>query len=186
MELEPYVGSISGSSASAAIASLTSALLKDLRIDDSIAITGVMLLDTTIGPVSGLVKKIEVARKAGVKVVAIPRGQLVVKDPVTNTTVNLAVIARKYGLSIREASSLYDVLEILGYKLSNTASFKLKPSSIHEFKTVASKWVVEFNETYMRLHKKVGEALDQCRNIVMLRIINKTLQEADRVFDEAL
>ncbi len=189
VELEPHVNSISGPSAGAAIATLTIALLNGLNINESIAITGVMLPDITIGPVGGLPKKIEAASKAGVKIVIIPSGQLIVRNPITNATINITSIAREYGLNVMEASNLYEILKILGGRygyLKNTSVITLKLSSIPVFKNTVSKWINEFNRTYMKLSNKVSIELNLCRDKALSNIAIKITKEAEERFNEAL
>jgi len=188
MELEPYVGSISGPSAGAAIATLVVALLNGLSINESIAITGIILPDITIGPVGGLLAKIKAAGKAGVKVAIVPSGQLIIKDPITNTTINVMSVARKYGLKVKEASNLYEVLKILGGKygyLGNASTTTLKPSSILEFRESVMRWINEFNKTYVELLNKVHTELNLCKNETLCKIANKIIKESRERFNDA-
>ena len=67
-------GIIGGPSAGAATAVLTTALLKGLKLNPKIAMTGTINSGGLIGPVSGLFKKIEAAGTNGITIVLIPRG----------------------------------------------------------------------------------------------------------------
>jgi len=189
VELEPYVGSISGPSAGAAIATLVVALLNGLSINESIAITGVMLPDTTIGPVGGLLAKIKAAGKAGVKIAVVPSGQLIIKDYITNTTINITSVAKEYGLKVKEASNLYEILKILGGNygyLGNASITTLKPSIIPEFRKSVMRWFNEYNKTYVELLSKVHTELNLCKNETLCKIANEIIKESRGRFNEAL
>lgn len=67
-------GIIGGPSAGAATAVLTTAMLKSLEPRKDVAITGTINSGGLIGPVSGLVKKIEAAANNGISIVLIPKG----------------------------------------------------------------------------------------------------------------
>jgi len=66
---------IVGESAGAAFTISIIAALKNKQINRSVAVTGVILPDGRIGEVSGIRKKAEAAREAGVKLVLVPLGQ---------------------------------------------------------------------------------------------------------------
>ncbi len=65
---------VGGPSAGAAITVLTAAVLMDLPVDESVAITGTINSGGMIGFVGGIREKIEAAAEAGLKTVIIPRG----------------------------------------------------------------------------------------------------------------
>jgi uncharacterized protein len=65
---------IGGPSAGAAIATVTVAMLEGLEINQSIAITGTINAGGLIGPVSGIIGKVDAAAKAGITKVLIPKG----------------------------------------------------------------------------------------------------------------
>jgi uncharacterized protein len=66
---------VGGPSASAAIAAMTYADLKNYKIEDSVAATGTINSGGIIGAVGGIKEKIEAAAKAGIKTVLIPEGE---------------------------------------------------------------------------------------------------------------
>ncbi|MFA5141890.1 MAG: S16 family serine protease [Candidatus Woesearchaeota archaeon] len=67
-------GIIGGPSAGGATAVLTSAMLKGLSLKSDVAMTGTINSGGIIGPVSGLMNKIEAASRNGIKTVLIPKG----------------------------------------------------------------------------------------------------------------
>ena len=100
---------IAGPSAGAAISILTVAMLKNLDLNERYAITGTINSGGLIGPVGGLKAKVEAAKKAGLKKVMIPAGELIVS--VDNTTVDLKNLSRELGIEISEVSTLSEAVK---------------------------------------------------------------------------
>ncbi|MDN5327675.1 MAG: uncharacterized protein PWP03_313 [Candidatus Woesearchaeota archaeon] len=101
---------VSGPSASMAIAVLTVAALKDLPINDSVAVTGTINSGYLIGPVAGLLQKVQSTFETNIKTILIPFGQSIVKSE--NQTINLTEYGKVMGnKSVIEITSLYDALE---------------------------------------------------------------------------
>jgi uncharacterized protein len=65
---------IGGPSAGAGIAAMTIAMLDDREINESVSITGTINVGGLIGPVSGIIGKIDAAEEAGITKVLIPKG----------------------------------------------------------------------------------------------------------------
>ncbi len=183
---------VGGPSAGAAMAVAIAAALsgKGYLLNRTVAITGVIMPDSTIGPVGGLPEKIEAAGEDGVKLVLIPKGQLVVKDPVTNRTVNILNIARKYGLKIIEVGDIYEALKVLGV-LSKVKTYRIKyirmPKSVNK---VMRLWVLNFNGSYHILSKDVSKLLMKCNvgslNSSIHKLINNLTRESKLLYDTAL
>ncbi len=95
---------IAGPSAGASIAVLTVAMLEGLSLNEKYAITGTINSGGLIGPVGGLKAKVEAAKRAGLKTVFIPAGEIVAK--VDNTTTDLRNLSRELGIGIVEVSTL--------------------------------------------------------------------------------
>lgn len=72
---------IGGPSAGAALATLTIAMLDDLKINESVAITGTINGGGLIGPVGSLVGKIDAAKEANRTKVLIPKGSRYEEKP---------------------------------------------------------------------------------------------------------
>src|SRR3990167_746023 len=81
---------IAGPSAGASIAVLTVAMLENLELNEDYAITGTINSGGLIGPVGGLNAKVEAAKKAGLKKVFIPAGELIVR--VNNKKIDLKTL----------------------------------------------------------------------------------------------
>jgi len=107
---------IAGPSAGAAISVLTFSLIKDVSLDDDVAMTGTINSGGLIGPVGGLKAKIEAADKIGLKKVLIPFGESInggnesrVNES-ANASLDLMELRRKYGIEIIEVPTLDDAL----------------------------------------------------------------------------
>ena len=100
---------IAGPSAGASIAVLTVAMLEDIKLEQSYAITGTINSGGLIGPVGGLKAKVEAAKKAGLKKVFIPSGELIVKAD--NSTTDLKNLSKGLGIEVAEASTLSEAVK---------------------------------------------------------------------------
>lgn len=117
---------IGGPSASAAIAVAFASSLLDIPLDESVVITGMIMPDGSIGPVSGLPEKLEAAAKRGAKVFMYPYGQEItidyvvqeeqgpdyVRQVVKQVQVNLTELGNKLGVQVVPVSTIYEALEI--------------------------------------------------------------------------
>ena len=109
---------IAGPSAGAAITVLTFSLIKDIKLDDSVAITGTINSGGLIGPVGGLKAKVEAASKSGIKKVLIPIGEAIDGENIIegneteqeNGTFDLEEMRKKYGIKIIEVSTIDEAL----------------------------------------------------------------------------
>jgi len=112
---------IAGPSAGASIAVLTVAMLEGYSLNENYAITGTINSGGLIGPVGGLKAKVEGAKRAGLKKVFIPAGEIIAK--VDNETVDLKNLSKSLGIDIEEISTLDEaVREFTGHEL--TKKFK--------------------------------------------------------------
>ncbi|MEK6891783.1 MAG: S16 family serine protease [Nanoarchaeota archaeon] len=112
---------IAGPSAGASIAVLTVAMLENFNLNENYAITGTINSGGLVGPVGGLKAKVEGAKRAGLKKVFIPAGEIIVK--VDNETVDLKNLSKTLEIDIIEISTLDEaVKEFTGHEL--TKKFK--------------------------------------------------------------
>lgn len=100
---------IAGPSAGSSIAVLTVAMLENLELNENYAITGTINSGGLIGPVGGLRAKVEAAKKAGLKKVFIPAGEIIVR--VDNTTTDLKNLSRDLDIEIIEISTLSEAVK---------------------------------------------------------------------------
>ena len=100
---------IAGPSAGASIAVLTVAMLEGIELNENYAITGTINSGGLIGPVGGLNAKVEAAKKAGLKKVFIPAGELIIR--LDNSTVDLKNLSKSLGITIAEISTLSEAIK---------------------------------------------------------------------------
>ncbi len=133
---------IGGPSAGAAIAVLTTAMLKGLEPNEKIAITGSINSGGLIGPVGGLKSKVDAAASDGIEKVLIPKGERFVQDDellvdfsedlvdmfnetveeTKNRTIDIIEYGRRKGLEVKEVSTLNEaVYEFTGELLEEPA-----------------------------------------------------------------
>lgn len=102
---------IGGPSAGAPMAALTVAVLEDVELNQSVAVTGTINSGNIIGPVGGVVEKIEAAGNAGIKKVLIPKGDQSSFAP--NVSVDVVAHGRELGVEVVEVFSLDEALQEL-------------------------------------------------------------------------
>ena len=100
---------IAGPSAGSSIAVLTVAMLEGLELNEEYAITGTINSGGLIGPVGGLKAKIEAAKKAGLKKVFIPDGEIIAR--VDNATIDLKNLSGQLNIDIVEVSTLSEAVK---------------------------------------------------------------------------
>ncbi|NOZ88554.1 MAG: hypothetical protein GXO15_01370, partial [Crenarchaeota archaeon] len=101
----PIVG---GPSASAAMAVGFLAAFEGSSVRSDFSMTGMIDPDATVGPVGGVPEKLTAAAKAGVKVFAVPAGQLVARDLNTGAMVDLSKLGDQLGVEVYEAYTVLD------------------------------------------------------------------------------
>lgn len=100
---------IAGPSAGASIAVLTVAMLENFELNEDYAITGTINSGGLIGPVGGLKAKVEAAKKAGLKKVFIPAGEIIAR--IDNATVDLSNLSKELEIEIIEISVLNEAVK---------------------------------------------------------------------------
>ncbi|RLG77786.1 MAG: hypothetical protein DRO12_01185 [Thermoprotei archaeon] len=162
--------SVGGPSASAAIAvGLASALL-GLKPNKSVVMTGMINVDGTVGPVGGLVEKLEAAKEAGANVFLVPAGQIVYPRVVVERKrvgpmviersrllyVNLSEYGAKLGVEVHEVSSIYEAL-----KYFTGSSATRAPLNVSVEKIIPQEQVEAMKRWSTRLAEKAREMLKE-------------------------
>ncbi|MBI2653457.1 hypothetical protein HYX02_01465 [Candidatus Woesearchaeota archaeon] len=145
---------IAGPSAGSSIAVLTVAVLENLELNEGYAITGTINSGGLIGPVGGLKAKVEAGKKAGLKKVFIPAGELIVK--IDNSSVDLKNLSNQLSIDIVEISTLSEaVKEFTGKEIKQ------------KFKSI------DISEAYISTMKSLAK--DLCDRSSKLRAETKSL-----------
>lgn len=106
--LEAETGILGGPSAGAAAAVLTVSLMENLALKEGVAITGTINSGELIGPVGGLMEKIDAAASNGIKKVLVPKGEVLLKED--NRTTNLSKYGGELGVEVAEVATLDEAL----------------------------------------------------------------------------
>ncbi|RLE55841.1 MAG: hypothetical protein DRJ40_07415 [Thermoprotei archaeon] len=146
---------VGGPSASALMAVAMYALLKNLTLNTTVYMTGMVNPDGSIGPVGGILEKAEAVARAGGKVFLIPLGQRYVVTyetikqvigPITRIVrkpkvVDVVEYARKkWGLKVIEVGSVEEALQYftgIEMELTYPRKLKLPPTVAMHFRDVA-------------------------------------------------
>lgn len=144
---------IAGPSAGASIAILTVAMLEKIQLNENYAITGTINSGGLVGPVGGLKAKVEAAKKAGLKKVFIPAGEIIAR--IDNSTVDLNNLSKELGIEIIEISTLSEgVKEFTGREIKE------------RFKRI------EISEEYTSTMKSLAKELCERGNELKADIVN--------------
>jgi len=139
----PIVG---GPSAGATMTVATLALIEGINLNDSVAMTGMINPDGSIGPVGGILEKGEAIAQAGKKIFLIPKGQMI--EYITNYTrqgiwiigkqeaINVSqVLYKKYGLIVKEVEDINEAFYYFtGYKFPKKKSSK--PITTSDYRSI--------------------------------------------------
>lgn len=122
---------IGGPSAGGAMAVAVTALLEGWNVTEDVVMTGMINPDGSIGPIGGVLQKLEAADSVGAERFLVPLGQSTVavtfqeQDPQTGVVTQREEIVDvkevgddKYGIQVEEVADLYDaVAPFTGYRL---------------------------------------------------------------------
>ncbi|PIN79964.1 hypothetical protein COV16_01610, partial [Candidatus Woesearchaeota archaeon CG10_big_fil_rev_8_21_14_0_10_34_8] len=174
---------IGGPSAGAAISILTVAMLDNLEINQSVAVTGTINVGGLIGPVAGIIGKIEAAKNAGLTKVLIPKGTRYEIEP--EHTYN--ELLRDYNASYYRYNNETGFYEVDAYEYGKFIGIDVKEvatlqEAVYEITGVlydADDSEIEPEEWYVQTMEDVAKNLCN-RNYELveeLNTINSTLQE---------
>ena len=122
---------VGGPSAGAAIAVLTISVLEDLPLDKTITITGTINSGGIIGPVGGILKKIDAVSDTELHTVLIPKYSQVNQS-------NITEYQEKYDIKVIEVSQLTDAIkEMTGKDYGNVAIVNLSGSYVETMKNIS-------------------------------------------------
>jgi uncharacterized protein len=122
---------VGGPSAGAATTILTISVLEDTTIDQSASITGTINTGGIIGPVGGILPKLDAAKAAGIKKVVIPKYSEV------NTT-NYTEYEQQYGIRIVEVSQLEEAMqEFTGKNYSTNGNVQISESYLDTMRGIS-------------------------------------------------
>jgi uncharacterized protein len=158
---------VGGPSASAAISVLTVAMLEDLSIDKTVALTGTINSGFLIGPVSGIKEKMEVASKNGIKKVLIPVGTMTYVDK-ENSTVDLSIVGEELGIEVVEIGDIDEAL-----------------FHFTGFSKERGNKVLEVNEDYDRIMQKLSSDLCKRSNILFEKVEGFELNDGFQILKDA-
>jgi len=166
---------VGGPSASAYIAVAIYALLTNSSLKEDISMTGFIAPDGTIGPVGGILEKIEASSKIGVKTFLVPAGQTVDYEikvvtkkigpftisTITREKVNVAEIAyKKWGIKVVEVWSLKQAVEYFTGKSFKKPEIVEKPPEKYliTMKTMAKKLLEKTSSLLENLSDTLGKS----------------------------
>ncbi|MCD6216005.1 MAG: hypothetical protein J7J92_02950 [Candidatus Aenigmarchaeota archaeon] len=190
---------IGGPSAGGAMAATTIATLLNLSIDKSVTMTGTINPDGTIGPVGGILEKIQAAAEHNISLFLIPSGQRIITVRKTEKTqvagwvrtisksenVDVVEYAKnKWGTTVKEVSNVEDALRYLtGYKIEKEIPKITKNKKLENAMKDMSQDLLSYAKAKLEDidTKKVPYQYENDVNTI-IKNIRKKITEADKLF----
>jgi uncharacterized protein len=121
-------GRIDGPSAGGLLTVALIATLRDHKLPPQATMTGTIGPDGTIGPVAGVVHKLEAARRSGKDLLLIPAGQRDAINHYTQQPVDVVAYGQAIGVEVREVGDLAEAYHALtGHRLSRAGAGDQEP-----------------------------------------------------------
>ncbi|MEM4048945.1 MAG: S16 family serine protease [Zestosphaera sp.] len=158
----PIVG---GPSAGAALTTALLALFSNRTVNESVVVTGMIMPDTLVGPVGGIPEKLEAAASVGAKLMVIPAGQKVSVSLKTGSPVNVVEAGKRLGITVVEASTIYDVLNYFGIPVSlpEGSETSLSAGVVNAFKSITDDYRSEYDLLYSNVSNDFSKYLSSLR-----------------------
>ncbi len=174
---------VGGPSAGAATAILTIALLGNLKLDSSTAITGTINSGNLIGPVGGLKQKIDAAASAGIKKVLIPIGESFSSEE--NETIDFIKYANSKNISLVEISNIDEALhEFTGKNFGKNVTFEVNKDYTDTMKLLAEDFCERSNSVFTETMNYVYKSRPISNKSLEFEIdANNLSQNAQQAFD---
>ena len=162
---------IGGPSAGSAIAVLTVSSIKDVPLNDKVAITGTINSGGVIGPVGGIGAKIGAAERAGMEKVLIPIGEYFdTNQTVHNETANLSNDGTKFKIEIKEVATLDEaLLEFTG------KAFRKRKTNItisQNYADTMKELAIQLCSRSTKLRNKISNLTDNSTKSILDNAIN--------------
>lgn len=154
---------VGGPSAGAVMTVGFLSLLGGYRVNSSVAMTGMIYPDGTIGPVGGIKEKMEAAAREGFKLFLVPAGESIVFVEkterrggviyVTREPLNLTDYGKELGIKVVEVASIDEAASyfLVGWKSENT--YGDGPSYSEEAASLFEKWIRYLNSSRLELYR---------------------------------
>lgn len=183
---------IGGPSAGAAIAALTVAMVDDLEIDETVTVTGTINVGGLIGPVSGLIGKIDAAKDVGMTKVLIPKGSRYQEEPSHHYNENLDDYTASY-YRYNNETKIYEIDafaygEFVGVKVVEVATLQEAVYEITGILYEADETEITPEDWYSATMEKVTN--DLCTRYRKLgyeiEAINETSEESEEIINTTI
>jgi uncharacterized protein len=178
-------GIIGGPSAGGATAVLTTAMLKALPLREDVAMTGTINSGGLIGPVSGLINKIEAAAGAGMKIVLIPKGtRMVPPDEVKQSKpslfdgseVDLLEWGKKLNVTVVEVTTISEAMEYF-----TNVPFRTSERAL----TVNSEYIQTMKSLYNKLCTRAEGLKSETSGMSLTDSLKQSKTDADKFLETA-
>ena len=132
--------------------------LMNWSLNKHVMMTGTINPDGSVGPVGGILEKIEAAKKANCTIMLIPKGQRYVD--VNGNKVDAVEFGKKLGVKVIEVGSIYEALPYFTGKKIVMKEYSENPTIEKKYKSIMKKLsenvLKTANEKYENLSKKLS------------------------------
>ncbi|ADG13814.1 peptidase S16 lon domain protein [Methanocaldococcus infernus ME] len=135
--------------------------LMNWSLNRNVMMTGMINPDGSIGPVGGILEKIEAAKKANCTIFLIPKGQRYVNY--NGKIIDAVAYGKRLGVKVIEVSNIYQALKYFTGKDIEMKKYPQNPKVEEEYKKImknlADKILKESNEKYEEVKSEVESTL---------------------------
>lgn len=156
-------GLVDGPSASGLMTVAMVAALRGDELKGDVGFTGTINPDGSIGPVSGIIYKVDAAARGGMKSFLIPIGQRSDTDLESKQTVDVVQRGQGLGVTVQEVATLDEAYEMLtGKKLPRTPlpsrPPELSAEAYDRLKPKVAEWLTEYQDAAGRFKTASSQA----------------------------
>jgi len=182
-------GRIDGPSAGGLMTVATLASLMGEQVKKDATMTGTINIDGSIGPVGGIIQKLDGAKRAKKKLVLVPTGQRFSIDQKTGESMDVVEKGRDIGIKVQIVSNVYDAYRLLVGKAlpkpkAKEIEMELPESSVSKVKAKSKEWYSRFLEKQAQ-YNNISPLLKVSFN-PMVNKLNAKAQSANDYYKQGL
>ncbi|WP_423791943.1 S16 family serine protease [Methanocaldococcus indicus] len=177
----PFVG---GPSAGGTMCVGIIADLLNLSINHRVMMTGAINPDGSIGPVGGILEKIEAAKEANCTIMLIPKGQRYIK--VEGRVIDAVEFGKKLGVKVYEVGNIYEALSYFTGKKFKMKEYPENPAIEEKYKNIMKNLYLKVINRANEKYKKVSNILNTYYfGYEYQYFLTNELNKAKKLLDEA-
>ncbi|MCQ6254276.1 S16 family serine protease [Methanocaldococcus sp.] len=158
--------------------------LMNWSINHNVMMTGTINPDGSIGPVGGILEKIEAAKKANCTIMLIPKGQRYVTE--NNMKIDAVKFGQKLGIKVIEVGSIYEALPYFTNKKITMKKYPENPIIEEKYQKIMKKLCDKILKTANEKYDNISNELNnEYFGYNYQNKLSSELKEAKKLLDKA-